>query len=96
MKKECWICKDLTIKTNLCDCDNDFSYCHSDCLNKWVICSSNYKCNFCDGNFKIKKKVKFNLFLKYLLGIFKGLFNAFILLSEYNIYTGALWEEEFN
>ena len=56
MKKECWICKDLTIKTNLCDCDNDFSYCHSDCLNKWVICSSNYKCKFCDVILKLKKK----------------------------------------
>ena len=32
----CWICREHTEKNNLCDCENDYSYVHNHCIEKFV------------------------------------------------------------
>lgn len=49
----CWICYQNVKKTNLCSCDNDFSYCHYSCLNKWMLVSGITKCQMCKEHYKL-------------------------------------------
>lgn len=83
---DCWICKEKTEKSNLCSCNNDFSYCHYKCIEKYVSYSNNYKCIFCNSNYKLSHffwiKYYFYLFINFLYKI-----------CEYDLYTGVRWDD---
>ena len=59
---ECWICKQKSNKNNLCDCDNDYSYCHTKCVELMIEQAKIDTCIFCKKKydlgilFTLKKK----------------------------------------
>jgi hypothetical protein len=93
MISECWICRQISNKTNLCNCDNDYSYCHSYCLDKWIESSSNIKCKFCNSNYKLSYYYYIN---KYIFKIIKNIFDGYIFLLDYDLEKGIRWEELYD
>lgn len=50
----CWICKNKCLSQNtICNCKNEISFVHENCLIKWIIASNNLKCRFCNSNYKL-------------------------------------------
>jgi len=50
----CWICKNKCLSKNtICNCKNEISFVHENCLIKWIMESNNLKCRFCNSNYKL-------------------------------------------
>jgi len=89
----CWICREECNKTNLCNCNNDFSYCHKECLKKWITISNKTKCDMCKSYYKFPIYYNLCFIIKNLLIEIK---DFYFLLCEYNLETGIRWEEHYD
>ena len=93
MISECWICRQISNKTNFCNCDNDYSYCHLSCLEEWVNTSSNIQCKFCNSYYKLSY---YYYISKYIFKIIKNIFDCYIFLLDYDLERGIRWEEFYD
>jgi len=89
----CWICREECLKTNLCMCNNDFSYCHKNCLKKWINISNKNKCNMCNTYYKFPLYfILYNFFLNFI----NNFIDFYSIICQYNLETGLRWDEQFD
>ena len=89
----CWICHQECPKTNLCNCNNDFSYCHYECLECWIKTSNKNTCIMCKSYYKFPT---FFIIKVFILNIIYEILDFLDTVCEYNLYTGQRWEEMYD
>lgn len=89
----CWICRESCSQTNLCNCNNDFSYCHQECLKKWIMISNKTKCNMCNTYYKFSFTYNLYCMIKFILN---EIIDFYFYICQYNLETGLRWEEHYD
>lgn len=88
----CWICREHTEKNNLCDCENDYSYVHNHCIEKFVYLSNQTHCRFCKKKYKIRK---FVIIINFIVWVFFQVIEFIIFIGEYDLYNCIKWEDYY-
>ena len=87
---ECWICKQKSNKNNLCDCDNDYSYCHTKCVKLMIEQANIDTCIFC------KKKYDLGILFTLKKNIWYIIVETYSFLEfiyEFDLINGIRWDE---
>ena len=79
---KCWICFEKTYNI-CCNCNNEYRYAHTYCINMLSIVYKIKRCIFC------KKEYNYS----YILHILYNLYDFFIFVCSYDIENGILWRD---
>jgi hypothetical protein len=91
MDKTCWICFQACSNDTKCNCQNEYAFCHNNCLRKWVMESNKKKCIFCKAEYKFPF---YFLLWVYICNYIKIIYDLHLEICEYNLYNGSRWDDE--
>ena len=87
--KKCYICFNNCYET-FCNCE--LQSVHQTCINSLIKNNIKLNCPSCNQEYKISLYVKIYSFLYKCIAL---LFDIFKNITEYNLYSGTRWEDEY-